>query len=89
MQQFRAFYECAIEYPIHLYIEPTYAGAEEERAANQQAATNTVEVTSSDELNSNTEIERIIAGANVSVAQGLNVYQLHTIGLTRSDFFLT
>ena len=49
-------------------------GAEEERAANQQAAANPVEVPSSDESESDTNLERIIAGANVSVVQGLNVY---------------
>ena len=30
MQQFRACYECSIEDPIHLDIEPTYVGAEGE-----------------------------------------------------------
>ena len=64
-------------------------GAEEEQAANQQAAANPVEVLPSDESDADNDLEQIIAGANVSVAQGLNVYQLHTIGLTRSDFFLT
>ena len=51
--------------------------AEEERAANQQAAENHVEVPLSDESDPGTDLERIIAGANVSVVQGLNVYQLH------------
>ena len=49
MQQFRACYECAIEYPTHLDIEPTDVGAEEERAVNQRAAANPVKVPSSDE----------------------------------------
>ena len=38
MQQFRACCECAIEDSTHLDTEPTDVGAEEERAANQQAA---------------------------------------------------
>ena len=49
MQQFRAFYECAIEYHTHLDIDPTDVGAEEERAVNQRAAANPVKVPSSDE----------------------------------------
>ena len=64
-------------------------GAEEERAANQQAPENPMEMPSSDELDANTDLERIIAGANVSVVQGLNVYQLHPPGLIRSELFLT
>ena len=87
MQQFRACYKCAIEYPTHLDIEPTDVGAEDERAANQQAAANPVEVPSSDELESNTNLERIIAGDNVSIVQVLNVFRLHPPGLTRSDIF--
>ena len=42
--------------------------------ANQQAEANPVEVPSSDESDSGTDLERIIAGSNVSVVQGLNVY---------------
>ena len=64
-------------------------GAEEERTANQQAAENPVEVLLSDESDSGNNLERIIAGDNVSVVQGLNVYQLHPPGLIRSEFFLT
>ena len=46
MQQFRACYECAIEDPTQLDIEPTDVEAEEERAANQQAAENPVVIRS-------------------------------------------
>ena len=62
MQQFRACYECDIEDPTHLDIKPTYVGVEEEWAANQQAEANTVEVPPSDELDSDTDLERMIAG---------------------------
>ena len=55
--------------------------------ANQQAEANPVEVLSSDESDSGTDLERIIAGSNVSVVQRLNVYQLHTPGLTHSEIF--
>ena len=87
MQKFRACYECAIEDPTHLDIEPTGVGAEEERVANQQAAANPVQVPLSDESDADTDLERIIVGTNVSVVQGLNVYQLHPPGLTCSDLF--
>ena len=87
MQQFRTCYECATGDPTHLDIEPTDVGAEEERAVNQQASANPVEVPSTDELDSNTNLERIIAGDNVSVVQVLNVFRLHPPGLTRSIFF--
>ena len=62
-------------------------GAEEERATNQQAAENPVEVPSSDGSDADTYLERIIEGANFYVVQGLNVYRLHPQGLTRSELF--
>ena len=62
-------------------------GTEEEKAVNQQAVENPVEVLLSDELDSDTDLERIIVRANVSVVQGLNLYQLHPPGLTRSELF--
>ena len=46
-----------------------------------------MEVPSSDESESDTNLERIIAGANVSVVQGLNAYRLHPSGLIHSELF--
>ena len=44
-------------------------GVEEEREANQQAAANPVEVSSTYESYTNNDLERIIEGANVTVVQ--------------------